>query len=138
MSSPFADGEAQEREAGREGKRGSQGFGRDRRLIRPKDFKETFDQGRKRVGRSMILWVREGEGASRRLGVVTSRKVGGAVTRVKVRRRLREVFRRHREGLRPDVDVVLVGRAGAATIPWGGLVDEFTGLARKAGIWQMT
>ncbi len=82
----------------------------------------------------MVLFTRMGLGVSLRLGVVTSRRIGGAVERNRARRRLREVFRLHRAALRGPVDVVLVARAGCASAPWGELTQDFLRLARRAGL----
>ena len=104
------------------------------RLRRPGEFDEAFSQQRKFVGRYMVMWLRQGEGASLRLGVVSSRKVGAAVRRVRARRRLREVYRTQRPGLAGDVDVVLVARAGIVDAAWLAVVEDFTQLARRAGL----
>lgn len=50
----------------------------------------------------------------RRMGLVTGRKVGNAVTRNRVKRLLREVFRLNKHRLLPGVDVVFVSRPAAA------------------------
>jgi len=120
--------------AGRQTRGPDQRLGRSQRLIRSTDFADTFSQQRKWVGRTMVLWLRSADDAAWRLGVVSSRKVGGAVQRVKARRRLREVFRRHRAGLTGCYDVVLVARATIVTAPWAAVVDDFMTLARKAGL----
>jgi ribonuclease P protein component len=111
-----------------------QRLGRGRRLTRTRWFREAYDQGRRRMGRYMVLWLRSGEGASLRLGVVSSRKVGNAVRRARARRRLRELFRRERDRLSGPYDVVLVGRAALVEAEWSDLVQEFRKLAEQAGI----
>jgi len=72
------------------------GLPRARRLTRTSGFQEAYGQGRKFVGRYMVLFLRSGPDAALRLGVVSSRKVGGAVARNRARRRIREVFRHER------------------------------------------
>ena len=42
-----------------------------------------------------------------RLGITVTRKVGGAVRRNRIKRRMREIFRRHRTALAPDLDLVV-------------------------------
>lgn len=111
-----------------------QGLGRHQRLTRSALFKEAYDQGQKWVGRYLILFLRSGEGASLRLGVVTGRKVGAAVSRSRARRRLREAFRRNRAELEGPFDVVLVARQAILRAKWADLVDELMTLARRAGI----
>jgi ribonuclease P protein component len=107
---------------------------RAQRLTATRLFTETYDQGRKFVGRHMVLWLRTGEGAALRLGVVTGRKVGGAVARVKARRRLRAVWRQRRSQLQGAVDVILVGRATLPEAPWLEVEEDFMRVARRAGL----
>lgn len=104
------------------------------RLVRSSLFREAYDQDEKKHGRFMVLHVRRGANATLRLGVVSSRKVGGSVQRVSARRRLREVFRRNRDRLQGQVDIVLIARAAIAQASWDQLVEEFVQLAGKAGI----
>lgn len=111
-----------------------QRLGRSRRLVRSALFREAYDQGRRHHGRFMVLWLRAGEGAALRLGVVTGRKVGDAVDRNRVRRRLREVFRRHRPLFEGPWDVVLVGRRAVLEASWADLTSELLALARRAGL----
>lgn len=116
------------------GGRPDQGLARHQRLTRSSLFREAYDQGRKYVGRFMVLHLRRGEGAALRLGVVTGRKVGPAVARSRARRLLREVYRRHRYLLRGDVDVVLVARAALLKASWSDIVAEWNTLAKRAGL----
>lgn len=113
-----------------------QRLGRTRRLIRSALFDEAFNQQNKLVGRFMVAWLREGEGAALRLGVVTSRKVGGAVMRVRARRRLREVFRRNRFRLRGSFDLVLVARRAILDVNAGDIEQDFITLMKKGGLWS--
>jgi ribonuclease P protein component len=116
------------------GGRPDQGLARHQRLTRSSSFREAYDQGQKQVGRCMVLYLRRGEGAALRLGVVTGRKVGPAVARSRARRLLREVYRRHRHLLQGEVDVVLVARAALLKAAWPEIVAEWKSLARRAGI----
>jgi ribonuclease P protein component len=111
------------------------GLSRRQRLTRPSCFREAYDGGRKFVGRHMVLWLRTGEDAALRLGVVSSRRVGGAVERNRARRRLRALFRTERSSLRPvATDLVLVARASCVRAPWIELTDDFRSLAVRAGL----
>lgn len=116
------------------GGRPDQRLGRRRRLTRPALFAETYDQGRRWVGRYMVLWLRQGEGAALRLGVVSGRKVGNAVLRVRARRRLREIYRRQRARLSGAADVILVARAGLPAARWDDVVWDFEQLAERSGL----
>jgi ribonuclease P protein component len=108
---------------------------RKQRLTRPALFAETFAQHRKWVGRNMVLWLRSGEGASLRLGVITSRKVHLRANRRNfARRRLREAFRTLRPWFSGGFDVILVGRRAILEAEWKEVLRELLNLAKKAGI----
>ncbi len=57
----------------------------------------------------------------RRLGLTVSRKVGNAVARNHVKRRVREWFRAEREALPEDVDIVVIAKPGAAELDTAGV-----------------
>ncbi len=113
---------------------GNRRLGREQRLRRSAHFEEAYAQGRRYIGRHMVLWLREGPDSAGRLGVVSSRRIGGAVKRNRTRRRLRELFRLNRWRLSGMADVVIVARTGCAEAPWAELNAEFVALARRAGL----
>lgn len=111
-----------------------QGLARRQRLTRSSDIRAAFDAGQKAVGRRMVLYaLRRPEGALR-LGVVSSRKVGGAVQRTRARRLMREAWRLNRHRFRGEVDVVLVARAALLTASQPEIHEELLDLARRSGI----
>ena len=69
-----------------------------------------------------------------RFGVVTSKKVGGAVVRNKVRRRIRHIQQAHLVRIRDGVWCVTVARFRAAEATFAELDAEWCKLARRAGI----
>ena len=75
---------------------------------------------------------RREDGGPPRIGFTVSKKVGSAVERNRVRRRLREVVRRH-AALLPQTghDYVLIGRRVALQMPFEAMVAEFTGALRR-------
>jgi ribonuclease P protein component len=60
-----------------------------------------------------------------RVGFTVSKKVGNAVERNRIRRRLREVVRGAADAARPGRDYVLVGRRAGLSAPFSGLVEDF-------------
>jgi ribonuclease P protein component len=84
------------------------------RLRSKRDFKLAYNRGRSYVHPMLVLYVRPTREGACRIGFSISKKLGGAVERNRIKRRLREVMRGHLgqlAKLRPARDVVLVGRS---------------------------
>ena len=95
------------------------------------------EKGRSFPGRLLVLGVlteAEPAEADSRIGLVTSRRVGLAVTRNLVRRRLREAVRHSRPQLRTGCWLVIVARYTAARADAAQLAAEWQKLARRAGV----
>ena len=69
-----------------------------------------------------------------RIGIIASRKVGGAVIRNRVRRRIREIFRKHQHQIRNGVWMIIIISVRAARATYAQLEDEYLRLARRASI----
>ena len=74
-----------------------------------------------------------GDGAAR-IGIITSSRVGGAVARNRVRRRVREVVRVERSRLLPGIWLVIVARRPAVEAAFNDLRTEWLQLVRRAAI----
>jgi ribonuclease P protein component len=89
--------------------------------------------GEKAATASLVLQARRraDEGVIR-VGFTVSKKVGGAVERNRVRRRLREVVRLAGPGImRPGHDYVLIGRRAALSLPFQRISEDFKGALRR-------
>jgi ribonuclease P protein component len=97
--------------------RGRYAFPKQSRLLRRPDFLAVKAEGRAFADGPLAASWRPRAGAPR-VGLTVSTKVGSAVVRNRVKRRLREAVRHELAGL-PAVDLVLVARASAqeATVP---------------------
>jgi ribonuclease P protein component len=83
-----------------------------RRPLRRRDFLEAQRSGRRVSSRYFLILVRKrGEDAFPRLGVTVTRKVAGAVRRNRIKRLIREWFRRNGRGIGP-CDVVVIAKRG--------------------------
>ena len=89
--------------------------------------------GRKAPGAAFILQARpRGDAAPPRFGFTVSKKVGNAVERNRVRRRLRDVVRR--SDALPQLaghDYVLIGRRAALALPFERMIAEFAGALKR-------
>ena len=83
------------------------------RIRQRRDFARLRQTGQRIAVGSMVLnWMEFPENPLSRMAVITTKKLGPAVTRARARRLLRECFRRHQHALRVPVDMVLVARRG--------------------------
>ena len=90
-------------------------FPRSSRLKRRGEFVRARAEGRRLTCGCLIANVLpRPPGQASRLGVVTSKKIGGAVVRSRARRLMRECFRLHQRELARPVDLVLVARPSIA------------------------
>src|SRR5256712_13706977 len=81
------------------------------RLKQRRDFTELKQQGQRLAAGCLIAnWTTSPAGSGSRLGVITSRKLGSAVTRSRARRVLRETVPLHQHDFREAGDTVRVGR----------------------------
>jgi ribonuclease P protein component len=110
-------------------------FPKTRRLTHRSEYEHVKRDGITQRGKLLILNVMPVEDYGPwRAGFVTSGRLGGAVVRNRVRRRLREIVRRHQHELRQGVWFVIIARHEAATASYGALEDEWLRLARRASI----
>ena len=82
----------------------------------------------------LVLYARKNRSATNRVGVTVSKKLGGAVVRNRVRRRLREVYRLNETKFTPGWDIVVVARSRSVEASFQALTKGYLDLARKAGI----
>jgi ribonuclease P protein component len=75
------------------------------------------------------------EGCPSRVGIITSRRVGGAVVRNRVRRRLREIVRHALGDMPAGWDVVIVAKSTAAGATLEELQAEWLLLCRRLSIF---
>ena len=88
------------------------------------------------LGCLIANWQRLPDGATPKVGVVTSRKIGGAVERSRARRLLRESFRQHQHELARPVELVLVARPSIAGRGFAEVEKDFLAALNRAGLFK--
>lgn len=82
----------------------------------------------------MVLYARKNRTGTNRVGITVSKKLGHAVVRNRVRRRLQEVYRLHEALFQPGWDIVVVARSRCISASFQDIVSAYLTLAAKAGI----
>jgi ribonuclease P protein component len=112
-------------------------FPASRRLKLSREFARVRSEGRTVRGGLLFLGVLElGDASEFRVGLVTAKRIGGAVVRNRLRRKLREIVRRHQHEMRKGVWLVVVTRPAAAGADFGALEAEWLRLAARAGLMR--
>ena len=93
-------------------------------------------RGKKLHLRFFMVFTAPRAGASRtrtpqRRGVTITKKVGNAVCRNGVKRRVREVFRHRRGELPADIDIVFVAKRNAGGVSYAEVMEDFDALVRQ-------
>jgi ribonuclease P protein component len=103
---------------------------RDQRLLSSQQFRTVYERGQKFHTPFFSAFFLSTEGKLQRLGLTTTRKIGGAVLRNRCRRRLREIFRlRDQASLEGrGFDLVLNVKPIVATAEYQEIVDAFSQL----------
>jgi ribonuclease P protein component len=100
-------------------------FNRRERLRKRIDFKRVEKVKIARlVTRHLIIIAAPNEHRHTRIGITASRKIGGAVRRNRVKRLLREIYRKHKTSFPQSHDLILIAKNDMTDIAYHDLVDE--------------
>ena len=100
-------------------------------LKKNSDFRRLYAKGRNAVLPTLVVYLRRTRGEDNRVGFTVTTRLGHAVVRTRIRRRLREVYRLHREELRPGLDMVVVARGRSVSAPFGALERDYLTACRQ-------
>ena len=92
------------------------------------EFRRLYQKGKSAVTPFMVVYCRPNRLGHNRLGITTSVKLGKAVVRNRCRRRIREVYRLARPGMKQGYDLVIVARSRCYDGRW----DKLTAAWEKA------
>jgi ribonuclease P protein component len=110
-------------------------LGRQQRLKQGRDFARVRREGQRLTcGCLAANWQLLPAGMPTRLGVVVGGRLGKAVIRSRIKRLLREAFRRHQRDLAQPADLVLVARASIVGKPFAVVEKDFLTAMRRAGL----
>ena len=97
-------------------------------------FRKLYRKGKSAAGKYLVLYCRRNGTQENRIGLTVSAKLGHAVVRNRLRRRLREVYRLHENQFQPGWDLVVVARSRAVNAPYQKLEKAYLSLADQLGL----
>lgn len=98
------------------------------------EFRRLYAKGKSAVTPYLVLYVRRTGRDTNRLGITVSNKIGNAVVRNRVRRRLREIYRLREDRLCRGVDLVIVARGRSTQASYAQLERAFEKACRQLGL----
>jgi len=108
------------------------GLPRTCRLVRKAEYDVVYRDGRRRTSREFAAFLRPNGLDVSRFGWSIKKALGSAVRRNRIRRRLREILRLHRQEIAPGWDIVIHPRSSAATADFWALTHELLKVLPRA------
>ncbi len=98
------------------------------------EFRRLYTKGKSASTPSLVIYFRKTNRDYNQLGITVSTKVGKAVTRNLVRRRLREIYRLNEERLIKGIDMVIVARQKSPYVSYAELEKAYLYACSRLGI----
>ena len=115
--------------ASRPSKKGQE-YPRGARLVRKADFDAVYRNGKRRSSSHFTVFLKANELPESRFGFSIKRALGGAVVRNRMRRRIREAIRLHREEISAGWDFVIHPKPNVANAPFAVLENDLVRLLK--------
>jgi len=103
------------------------------RIGKKKDFVFIYKRGRRYRGKYFTLIYLSNDLSFSRVAVVASKKIGNAVKRNKIKRRMRTLFRRNKHLLGSPLDFVFISRKEMRAATWPDLQSDFLAAVNAVG-----
>lgn len=98
------------------------------------EFRRLYSKGASAAAPYLVLYARKTGKSTNHLGITVSTKVGKAVVRNRVRRRIREIYRLHEHEMLSGIQLVAVARTRAASASYGQLEHSFMSACKKLSL----
>ena len=102
------------------------------------EFRRLYAKGRSAVSPTLVVYMRRTKRSVNRVGFTVTVKIGKAVVRNRVRRRLREIFRLNEGKLLRGIDMIVVARGRSTTATYWELERDYLCCCKKLGLLEET
>ncbi len=106
------------------------------RLKKRYQFNYVYKSGEHFSGDHMVLYVVSSKTKSIKVGLAVTKKIGKAVVRNKVRRRLRELLKKQVPALKQNYNIIVVARDNITSASFETLSNELSKLLKKAKLFN--
>lgn len=88
------------------------------RLRKNMEFKKVYSTGKNFWNRNLVLYVRKNNLEETRLGITITKKIGNAVTRNRIRRRIKEIYRLNIHRIKDGYDLIFIPKKNVIDISY--------------------
>ena len=106
------------------------------RVKKEKDFNAIFQEGKSVANRKFVVYRLENSDQHFRVGLSVSKKLGNAVTRNQIKRRIRHVLITHKDQIIGNLDFVVIARKGVEEMNYTEIEKNLLHVLRLANIYQ--
>ncbi len=99
-----------------------------------REFDQVFRKGRSVSDGGFVLLAKQARKGRLRIGYIISRKTGKAVSRNRLRRRLKEIFSRFQSDLDRRWDLIVVAKPGSTQLSFQEIQSRIAKLLRRQGL----
>lgn len=99
-------------------------------LKKNRQFQFVYKNGKSYANKCLVMYVKENGTDRNRIGISVSKKVGNSVVRHRVTRLVRESYRLHEAVFNSGLDIVVVARAGAASVGYSAIEEALLHLGK--------
>ena len=106
------------------------------RVKKEKDFSAIFKKGKSFANRKFVIYRLENNEQHFRVGLSVSKKLGNAVTRNQIKRRIRHILIEHKDQLVENVDFVVIARKGVEILDYAEMEKNLLHVLKLSKIYQ--
>jgi ribonuclease P protein component len=106
------------------------------RLRKNMEFKKVYKARKNFWNRNLILYIRRNGTKETRIGVSITRKVGNAVVRNKLKRRIKELNSKYIEDIKTGYDIVIIPKKNAVDLSFKDLESALKHIYKLSGVWK--
>lgn len=106
------------------------------KLRKNMEFKEVYKEKNNFWNRNLILYIKKNRTEDTRIGISITKKVGNAVVRNKLKRRINELNNAYIGNLKDGYDIVIIPKKNAIDLSFKDLESALKHIYKLAGVWK--
>ncbi len=108
---------------------------KENKIRKKRDYNNIYKNGKIKHGKYIIVFTKKNILSYNRFGIVTSKKIGTAVIRNRVKRQIRAIIIKNKEKIKFNYDIVIVTRHNIKNVSFKEIEKDFINALRKAGLY---